>query len=470
MRTKPRIGAAIVGILSILGLTGCATVSVQAQVFDNTHASFAIQKVVTIDGYKDYLAYEEALNEKPTEPSVDVGQILDLRGTWINDDAATNNAYNEMVISNDVKIYSLNNSEKILTWAGDYTPPQLASSIYSWESKKIDNPTTDTDDHHYFRAFNFNYEAGEISFSVKDDQNHDVLVRMKNTTVPAVETPVEQPIEQPTVPAKNTLTNDQLCESFKNDVKKRDTVYAGVEPEVECTDVDFAVTTLYNVEFDIGGITKINGESINSQTRDKLIFKFYPDPQYGDVVFETRIIGLYDGEFPTAQRWLESITDYKVSVTFPGEISGYNGVNSGAVDDGHTVTWNHETVAAAVENNVFILRAAGMAVTPADPMLYIVSIAGFIFLLSILLYFSWKRISPRKIAITSLILVIVSPFGLGMAIIALKKSRNDVEGGKLAFRSIILNGAVLVFEAIFITLTLLLSPQLIDEFLALFGL
>lgn len=461
------MGAAIVGLIGIISLSGCATVSVQARVIDQTHASFAIQKVVTIDGYKQYLTYEAEQDAKNTEPLANESGLLDLDGRWIETTADPKGSHQEIVIGDKTQIFTVQGDTQTLFWQGTYTKQTIPATVQTWKSEKIDDPTTQSDNAAPAANYLFSYESGEISYNALTDQSQAVAIHF--TKVP--DTSEEATTPKVATPKPITLSKSELCTSFKKDVAKFDPDVAKIKATtVECTDVDFAVTTIYDVGFGYGGITSLNGKDISSKDRDALSFKFYPDTQYGDIVFETRILGLLDGQFPSSQSWLEGISSYKVSVTFPGKISGYNGESSGATDDGHTVTWGNDTIRKAVENNVFTLKAAGVASGSADPMPYIISFVGGALLLLILLYFSWKRISPRKIAIISLFLTLVSPFGLGMAIIARKKARNDAEGKKLAFISIGLNSCILVFEVLFVGLAIFLAPQLLTEFWALFGL
>lgn len=484
MRRKAGLKAAVVGLISALTLSGCATVSVSAEVIDDKNAVFAIQKVVSHEGYLSYLNYlNEVNNETPAPP-----KILDLSGRWVQayiaEDAPEH--LELKVTSEAVELYRVSADGQELFWQGTFTPPSTSAATYSWTSAKVDNPIVPTDDFDGTANYLFDFNGSVISYISGDAEgipepfiferpaaeNPDAPVtadeEVTTENPESDESEVEPESESEGAPGVQ-LEGEQLCESFTKNVEMLDPSVAGVDPNIECLEDKFVVTTYYNVQYDYVGITAVNGEGIDSRTRDKLPFKFYVDQAYGDVVFEHRIIGLLGTQFPTTESWFEAVEDYTVSVTFPGAVNGFNGENSGAVSDGHTVTWGYDTVKLAVENGVYVLNAAGDPKGSIDPMPYILTAVGFVFLLSLLLFFSWRRFSASTIATISLFLIPVAPFGVGMAIIAQKKAKRDAAVKRRATISLVINGAVFTFATLVIVLSFVLAPQLVDSVLEIFG-
>lgn len=476
MRRKAALKAAVVGLLAAVTLSGCTTVSVRAQVIDDSNASFAIQKVVTKEGYVDYLNYLRDLNENQ-EPQE---ELFDLSGLWEQNPIPEGAPFTlELrITSESVEIYRVTSEGQELNWQGTYIPPTESGSSFSWVSTKVDNPALESDGRDLTEAYLFDYNGSVLSFVPQDGRegappSPTFFQRADSAsdtaaTAPEEETTTEEQTSQP-IAGEVSFTDEDLCKSFTQNVGIFDPVVAGVEPEIECTEVDFAVTTVYNVEYDFSGVTTVNGVAVNSTERNNLPFRFYPDQEFGDIVFEHRIVGLLEGQFPSTNSWLETITDYNVTVFFPGGVNDFNGEASGAVSDGFTVTWNYDTIKVAVENNVFTLRAAGDPNSVIDPMPYILTLVGFFFVLSILLYFSWKRLPAKLIAVVSLLLLPVSPFGIGMAIIAQKKAAKDAPVKRLATVSLVLNGAAFTFIVLVTVLTFLLAPQIVEDVRAIFG-
>ena len=451
--------------------TGGATVSVQAAVLDKDHASYAIQKVVDVDAYKIWLANAQYLENEPDESKSPAETSLSLDGVWLQEPGDTTTPHLEIEISDVTSIYQVDGEVRELAWQGTFDAPSVAASTYTWTAKRIAQPD-EIDDPEAPRktaSYVFNFENGVVSYTETNAETGETtLLRFQKVDDNSADEVEEPPVNE--IPPV-TMTWDELCEHFQDAIKEFDPTIAGVTPSVECDKKanEFVVTSIYDVTFDSVGVTHVGSVEVTPEDRRQLPFQFYRDIQYGDVSFTTDVIGLDEGMFPNVLVWMDSIKDYEVRLSYPDGISGYSNVDDGATDDGYTITWNYDTIKNSITAGNFTLKAAGQALSVIDPVPYIITLVGAAFLLTLLLFFS-RKIAPRKVAIISWFLIIVSPFGLGMAILARKRARNDSDGMKLAGRSIIANGSVFVFELFFVILTIVLAPQVVKDFLALFGL
>ncbi len=480
MRKISRI-LGITGIFALaVTLSGCATVSVRAEVLDDTNAVVGVQQVITHEGFLEYLEVKKDAIENPlvtpeeTEKPPAEEVAPDFTGTWAEIiTEGTNPVNQELVIGSDARIYQISPSgARELFWAGTFTPPNKDALNYSWDSDWL-----------YEEANNFLYKSatvvkftwndGVISYTLSGDLGNNTLVRFENIAPPVVAPPVEEaPTEE--VPEKETpefiipTSDEELCELFKTESTTLLKLPKGIESSVECTDVDYAVTTQFPVTYGYAGVKEIAGVEADKGQVALLPFKLRVDAVYGDVVFEHRIMGLELGAFRTSTEWLEAVTDYNVSVSFPGEVTGSS--NNGIQDTNTSVYWDYALVKEAVEGGDYVLTAAGRADSRVDPLPILATIGGVLFLLFLLVYFMWKRFSPRTIAITSFFLSPLSPFGFALALVARKKARNNADGARLAFVALIVSSASLVFQTLVVVLFFIMAPQIVTDIFSAMGL
>jgi len=473
------------GIFALaIGLSGCATVSVRAQIIDDTNAVVAMQEVITHEGFIEYLEQKQkdiesynsnAIAQGSDDDEPEEAAAPDLSGIWsevANDEGFT--SAQEIDISGDkITIYQyVNGGGRDLFWSGSYDPPKISTLNYAWDSKW-----------NYDDAANFIYKGAEeikfiwqdgvLSYSQNGSLGATTLVNFEPVVpvvIPEEETPEEE--TENTVELLPELviptTADELCDLFKSESGNLLKLPTGIEAAVECTDVDYAVTVEYPVTYSYAGVKQIAGVDASKNDIALLPFTLATDAVYGDVVFEHRILGLELSQFRTSTAWLEAVTDYNVSVSFPGEITEFS--NEGIQDSPNSVYWDYALVKSSVENGDYTLTAAGRADARVDPIPIILTVAGVLFLLLLLVYFMWKRFSARTIAITSFFLAILSPFGFALALVARKKARNNADGAQLAFIALIVSSASLVFQALVVILFLIMAPQLVQELLATLGL
>lgn len=443
--------ALTLGVLPLL--SGCATVEAQAQVADDSTAYFALSGSLTTQGYEEYLKALAGNSSTSSDEEKEATRTTSLEGSW------KETSGDETITISGTSVVIKDGQGKLL-WAGSYIPPKLAVTSYDWKAIMDSSQKDMMSSQESFYVFS--YRNGKLIYISKDAYGKSVTHTFTSTTPAAA--PTETSTE--TVPT----TTDGLCQAFKEEVAE---LLALPDPSIitfQCTDDSLSASVTYGVTFDAGGITSVNGEAVDNETAKDLPFGIYKDASYGDIMVSHSILGLTSSSSSafSTDDWVSAVTAYDLSISFPGEISGYS--EGGSQTSSTSVSWDYAAVASAVKDGTLTLRAAGEAKPSLNTTPIYMTIGGLLFLMFLFLYFSWKKFPPKVIAVMGMIFVFFSPLGLCLSFVARKKATNNAEGKALFLVGIFANGAILTFEVIMIILLFILTPDLMMSFLSSVGL
>ena len=279
------------------------------------------------------------------------------------------------------------------------------------------------------------------------------------TLTKAVEPPPSDPAN---------LTTEELCAYASNAFTETTSAVEGTETSQSCDENGFSLVTRFPVTYSSVGVTAVGSHEINAEERRNLPFRFYVDYVYKDVVFEHDIIGLKNQNLlKDSAQWAKVFSKYDVSISFPGDVTDSS--NDGVRQTPQSVTWNYDLVKAAVDSRDYTISAAGRADYKVDPIPILVTIGGVLFLLLLLVYFMWKRFSPKVIIAVSYILALLGPFGVALAMMASHKARNNADGAAKAAVAVWATSAIFVFEILVLVLMMILAPDILTEILANLG-
>lgn len=455
MKKTSRMLAAAVAVLALFGLSGCAEVAAKGVVLDDTNAVFSLEQRISVEGME---GLAETIERQKLDKQLIYNdydeQIPDLTGTWTEANNESPEVQTLLITDRQLNIYEGGQ----IRWIGSFDAPEVPVKAYDWRSEFL--PSSQLPDS-TVGSINFSYNDGQLFYVDQTDLGAPRAVFFSQDR--KIETPVENaPLME------IDMSVEELCEYTDEVLAGTYLSMEGVENASECDENGYHIISTFPVQYNYTGITTLGGKELDPRDRKALPFKFATDAVYGDVFFEHYVMGLDNRALLyNSSDWPKVFTEYSLEISFPGEISGFS--NDGQQLNDNTVVWNYEQVKAAVESGDYSLSAAGRADFKVDPVPILMTIGGVIFLLVLLVYFMWKRFSPKTIVITSYVLAILSPFGLALAIVAKRKSRNHADGGAAATIAVWVTSAVFVFEALVVILLLLLAPQLVQEFFSFLG-
>lgn len=460
MKKTSRIASASLALLALFALSGCAEVTVNAAVIDNDSAVFVMEQRISPEGMKELPKQIAAGNFSLDEASeAENTSVPELFGTWTQDNAEGAGAQTLEVGSDSVKV---TDADGELLWLGSYDPPKNPSRVYDW----ISTPNA---------ASNLKLQDATLTFSLSNDQllyvgTSDLgektavfFSRAGELKEPEVEGTAFKDL------APEDQTTEAICEYISDAFGESTFSTEGAERVESCDETGYSLTTTLPITYTYSGITAIGDHEVSQAERRDLPVRFYIDSVYQDVVFEHDIIGLNNrNAISSAEEWTKVFSSYDVAISFPGDVTGFS--NEGAQPTPQSVSWDYELIKTSVQNGDYTLSAAGRADYKVDPVPILLTGLGVLFLLVLVVYFMWKRFSPKIIIIVSYALALFGPFGVALAFVAKHKARNNADGAYKATVAIWVTSSIFIFELLVVLLLLILTPQLVTEILAAMGL
>lgn len=460
MKKTSRIASASLALLALFALSGCAEVTVNAAVIDNDSAVFVMEQRISPEGMKELpkqiAAGNFALNEASQAENTSVPELF---GTWTQENAEGAGVQTLEVGSDTVKV---TDADGTLLWLGSYDPPKFPARVYDWISTP--NP-----------ASKLKLQDGSLTFSLSNDQLFYVGTSdlgEKTAVFFSRDGVIKEPEVQET-PFNELAPEDQTTEAickYISDAFDQSTFSTEGADQVEsCDETGYSLTTTFPITYTYSGITAVGDHEISQAERRNLPVRFYIDSVYKDVVFEHDILGLNDRRaIASAAEWSKVFSSYDVSISFPGDVTGFS--NEGTQPTPQSVSWDYELIKNSVDSGDYTLSAAGRADYKVDPIPILLTGLGVLFLLVLVVYFMWKRFSPKVILIVSYALALFGPFGVALAFVAKHKARNNADGAYKATIAIWVTSSIFIFELLVVLLLFILTPQLVTEILAAMGL
>lgn len=460
MKKTSRIASASLALLALFALSGCAEVTVNAAVIDNDSAVFVMEQRISPEGMKELPKQIAAGNFELDEASeAENTSVPELFGTWTQDNTDGKAPQTLEIGAETVKVTE---DDGTLVWLGSYDPPRFPSRVHDWISTP--NPGSQ-----------LKLKDFTLTFSLSNDQLFYVGTGDLGERT-AVFFSRDGELKEPEVEgtafkdlAPEDQTTEAICEYISAAFGESTFSTEGAERVESCDETGYSLTTTFPITYTYSGITAIGDHEVSQAERRDLPVRFYIDSVYQDVVFEHDIIGLNNrNAISSAEEWTKVFSSYDVAISFPGDVTGFS--NEGAQPTPQSVSWDYELIKTSVQNGDYTLSAAGRADYKVDPVPILLTGLGVLFLLVLVVYFMWKRFSPKVIIIVSYALAIFGPFGVALAFVAKHKARNNADGAYKATVAIWVTSSIFIFELLVVLLLLILTPQLVTEILAAMGL
>ena len=461
MKKTSRIVSASLALLALFALSGCAEVTVNAAVIDNDSAVFVMEQRISPEGMKELPKQIAAGNFDIEEASeAENTSVPELFGTWTQDNPEGAGAQTLEIGSDTVKVTE---ADGTLIWLGSYDPPKFPSRVYDW----ISTPSPASQLKLKDQSLTFSLSNDKLFYVGTDELGQKTAVFFSRD---GALTESEDEVSSLKELTSEEQTTEAICEYISNAFAQTLFLTEGTERVESCDEENgYSLTTTFPITYNYSGITAVGDHEISQAERRDLPVRFYVDSVYQDVVFEHDIIGLNNrNAIASAEEWTKVFSSYDVSISFPGEVTGFS--NEGTQPTPESVNWNYDLIKTAVTNGDYTLSAAGRADYKVDPVPIILTAVGVLFLLVLVVYFMWKRFSPKVIIIVSYALALFGPFGVALAFVAKHKARNNADGAAKATVAVWVTSAIFIFELLVVFLLLILTPQLVTELLASMGL